>query len=512
MKRNYICMVTVLAMMLAIGSCREQTDHLVSYGQDDYLSFMESDTCFEGQFKALWTALNCNYGIWDHEAKFGLDWDDVYNKYLPKMQEFDKRDKETNPVTDDELKELYEEIMNPLHDGHLVMYIYNLHTFGTVFILPAETRNASRPDYNIQEIPKKDYYLTDEAGENKLEEYTYVNVKPENYADKEIQETLFKIMSSIQELDTIEHRTELQDYLLNRYLEAYNELSNFSINSQDDVDYYNNTLTTKYQDLDITLNRYDIGSDYEMDACYAFFNDGIVYFSLSDFSLVYYFSGMVSGSPCSDYYASALQGLWSQWFNKIQDLHKAGQLKGVIIDVRCNGGGDTKDYQYVLGALLPEGGHQLSSLRTKTGVGRYDYSPLMPCVEKTLSTEHETITEPIVVLGNCHSASMAEFTCLGAKQIENGRVIGMQTWGAMSIISPDPSIYSFYYAGNAGLEGKTSFYARIPTWVTVSYDGEILEGVGVFPDIEAPLDMDFYNTTGRDSQLERALQYIRTGN
>lgn len=511
--RNNICMVTALAMMLAIGSCREQTDYLVSYGQKDYLSFIESDTCFEGQFKALWTALNCNYGIWDHEAKFGLDWDDVYNKYLPMMQEFDKRDKETNPVTNDELKELYEEILGPLHDGHLYVVIINLHNTDNYSIInPANIRNASRPDYNIKEPTKINYYLTDEAGENKLEEYVYVSVKSEVYVDKEIQEALPKIMSSIQELQAIEHRTELQDYLLDRYQAAYQELSNFRSTSQEDLDYYNNTLTTKYQDLDITLNRYDISSDYEMDANYAFFSDGIVYLSFSNFTLTSYFSGEISGSPCKDYYSSALQELWYQWFNKVQDLHKAGQLKGVIIDVRCNGGGYTDDYQYALGALLPEGGHQISSLRTKIGVGRYDFSPLTPLVEKTLPTEHETITEPIVVLGNCQSASMAEQTCLGAKHVENARFIGMQTWGAMSALRPDPSSYSYSYAGIAGLLWETSFYAYIPTFVTVTYDGEILEGVGIFPDIEAPLDMDLYNTTGRDSQLERALQYIRTGN
>lgn len=511
-KGNNICMVIALAMMLAIGSCREQTDYLVSYGQDDYLSFVESDTCFEGQFKAVWTALNCNYGIWDYEAKFGLDWDAVYSKYLPKMQELDKRDKETNPVTDEELQKLYEEIVGPLHDGHLHVVIKNLHTLGQIVIYPSGIRNTSRPDYLIFDATKKDYYLTDEAGENKLEEYASVSVRSSVYVDKEIQEALSKIMSSIQELDTIEHRTELQDYILDRYQAAYQELSNFRITSQEDLDYYNNTLTTKYQDLDITLNRFDISADYEMDANYAFFSDGIAYFSLSDFCLVYYFSGEISGSPCSDYYASALQELWSQWFIKIQDLHKAGQLKGVIIDVRNNGGGDTRDYQYLLGALLPEGGHQLSSLRTKIGVGRYDFSPLTPCVEVTLSTEHETITEPVVVLGNCRSVSMAELTCFGAKQVDNARFIGMQTWGAMSSLSPDPSIYSFNYAGITGLLSKTSFWAYIPTFVTVSYEGEIFEGVGITPDIEAPLDIDLYNTTRRDSQLERALQYIRTGN
>jgi C-terminal processing protease CtpA/Prc len=57
---------------------------------------------------------------------------------------------------------------------------------------------------------------------------------------------------------------------------------------------------------------------------------------------------------------------------------------------------------------------------------------------------------------------------------------------------------------------ETPFWAYIPVDVTVSKEG-ILEGIGVTPDIEVQLDRDLLETTGRDSQLERALEYIRTG-
>ena len=511
-KRKHIYVMMTLVTMLAIGSCREQADHLVSYGQEDHLNFMGSDTCFEGQFKAVWTALNCNYGIWDHEAKFGLDWDAVYRKYLPKMQELDKRDKKTNPVTDDEFMELYKEIVSPLHDGHFYLQIKNVYTRNYFTINPSTIRNASRPDYDIKSVPRSGYYFTDAAGENKFEDYLGVYVHPALYAQNEIDMALTKIMSSIEELEAIENRTAHQDYLLDCYQEARQDLSNFRITTEEDINYYNNILTTKYQNLDITLNPFDIDLYNLLDFRYAILNDGIVYLSLSSFRLSPYLMGTLSGSPCSDYYSWAVHEVWSQWFNKIQDLHNSDRLKGVIIDVRCNRGGYTSDYQYVLGALLPEGGHHVASLRSKAGIGRYDYSPLGPRIDKTLSMEHEVITEPVVVLANCNSASMSEITCLGAKQMENGRVIGTQTWGAISSIVNEPSNYSFYYAGIVGVKSTTSFYAYIPTGVTVTYDGEILEGVGITPDIEAPLDMDLFNTTGRDSQLERALQYIRTGN
>ena len=36
--------------------------------------------------------------------------------------------------------------------------------------------------------------------------------------------------------------------------------------------------------------------------------------------------------------------------------------------------------------------------------------------------------------------------------------------------------------------------------------------IGVEPDIEVDFDVDLFYSTGYDTQLERALQYIETGN
>jgi C-terminal processing protease CtpA/Prc len=43
-------------------------------------------------------------------------------------------------------------------------------------------------------------------------------------------------------------------------------------------------------------------------------------------------------------------------------------------------------------------------------------------------------------------------------------------------------------------------------------DNKCYEGVGIEPDIEVDLDVDLFYTTGSDTQLERALQYIENGN
>ena len=49
--------------------------------------------------------------------------------------------------------------------------------------------------------------------------------------------------------------------------------------------------------------------------------------------------------------------------------------------------------------------------------------------------------------------------------------------------------------------------------LVLSQEGKVMEGYGVTPDIELPLDFAAWNKgSGPDNQLERALSLIRTGN
>ena len=67
------------------------------------------------------------------------------------------------------------------------------------------------------------------------------------------------------------------------------------------------------------------------------------------------------------------------------------------------------------------------------------------------------------------------------------------------------------YAGCIGEKGKTPVYVYLPMCASFSMDKKSYEGVGVEPDIEVDFDKDLFTATGRDTQLERALQYIETG-
>ena len=69
--------------------------------------------------------------------------------------------------------------------------------------------------------------------------------------------------------------------------------------------------------------------------------------------------------------------------------------------------------------------------------------------------------------------------------------------------------FSINYTGHIGEEDKTPVYVYLPMLAQFDREGHILEGVGVTPDIEIDLDIKQFKATGKDTQLDCALQHIR---
>ena len=438
--KNKIMILGAMLLLVLVTSCREESDALQNYAFNDGLAFEKAQKSFAGKFKVLWKALDQNYGIWDYERSQGVDWDAVYDEYLPKYEALDKRD----DVTDDELQKLLEATLAPLHDGHFAAQMENHQTGNFVVTVPSNTRTKERDDF--------------EAMKNTT-------------------------------------------HNLSAYLPAA-----FGGTGNQILDY-------KEADTHIA----EMG-EYGITVKYALFKDNIAYFYFSGFYLTLYLNDekyqkiFGKANAATQQLALAVRQAWQAWFDKVQELHASGQLKGVVIDLRNNGGGMLDDNQYVLGSMLPSGGFEVAFSRFKRGVGRYDYSPLSPFKVPTLETAHETITEPIVVLTNCGSVSMAEITSLGCQSLPNGTLIGKRTHGGLCSLITNPGVYYQNYSGIIGEMNKTPIYLYIPHMTTISKEGKLFEGVGLTPDIEVDLDVTQYQATGRDTQLERALQFCTTGN
>ena len=511
-------------MALSLTSCRESSDTLLAYDYDDNLAFGEGYTSFGGKYEIAWNALNQYYSLWDYEKQNGLDWDSAYAASYPKFAALDKRGTD-NPVTDKELKALMDEAFSDLHDGHMYITFLNHHNNNSsVMVSPSDLRNANRDDMRISTMYKPDiskYYLAPANGEVVVDE----NGQPQTaFYSTIVPFMMYNLMHTegmgyMWVCDQIEKYSALQKPTVEQ-LEKLNALKELKAKLADEdltLSSYN-TLVVQYAYLKVPGLTVINSSfpDEGMAVRYALLKGNIAYFYFSDFSLNTYLteSGMAKLDKNDPNLLNHVQGIstvWQAWFNAIQALGKTGKLGGVIIDLRGNQGGSTSDFPFALGALRPSGGMYVGKERFKRGTGRLDYSVPMPAVMDTYTDEHYVVDDqPIVILTNCRSVSMSELTALSAKSLKNAKIIGKRTWGGLCGLTSN-SNNTLNYSGKIGVEDKTPVYVYCPTLAMMTADDQILEGVGVVPDIEVDFDDKQFLATGKDSQLERALQYIRNG-
>lgn len=233
------------------------------------------------------------------------------------------------------------------------------------------------------------------------------------------------------------------------------------------------------------------GQNEQMFATSCNIDNGIVYLYLSSFSIF----GANPDNP-EDTVTEVID-------NYLRLVLETSDIKGVIIDVRGNGGGYLMDMQYTIAPLIDEElpvGHS----RVKEGLGRLDYGPWVPSILAP-AEQHRKIDAPIVALADINSVSMAEMTCMTVAALPNGCVIGERTFGGTGPLVGD---YSFFYSGQVDNARGMQIYTS--TAIIKDTKGVIHEGVGVTPDIEVFYDEEAMNA-GRDVQLDRAIEYIHTG-
>ena len=503
-------------LTLGITSCHKDSDVALNYAYNDDMAFNKAKKSYAEKFKVFWHGMNSTYSLWDYEKECGLDWDEYYNVMLPKFEELDKRDE----VSDEDLEELMQEMVAPLHDGHMSVEFYNHKTGGFVQAEPSMLRNMSRPDYALRSFtPNLKPYVNNTK--YKLKDWK----ETDTHASAELDYVMHTpgigyqwAVAKQKELSSKENPTETEATTL-AYLNSL--IKNMAILETEDVSdksiqIYNN-ICAMYGFLNIPFLEPINPELVEggIDIKYALFEDNIAYLYISDFALTtylndLYFKKYFSGSKHDTEVATRVKDVYYAWFGAIQRLHKQKQLKGVVIDLRSNGGGILDDSNYVLGSLVPQGGIQYGYARFKRGAGRYDYSPFMPQSAQTMADEHEIIDDvPITILINCWSVSMSEMTSLCAKQLPNARVIGTRSWGGLCALSGQEE-FTVNYTGHIGVRNQTPVYVYLPMVAIHDMNKKVLEGYGVEPDIEVSLDTEHLNEY--DTQLERALDYIRTGN
>ena len=173
-----------------------------------------------------------------------------------------------------------------------------------------------------------------------------------------------------------------------------------------------------------------------------------------------------------------------EFSEKLQSLIDGG-AKGIVFDVRFNGGGYVDVMSNMLDLLLPEG--TIITMSDNRGeVTEY-------------RSKEGAIELPMVVITNEYSISAAEFFAAVLQEYGVATIVGDKTIGkgyAQTLIPLS--------------EGAVN----LSTLKYYTPKGVSLAGVGITPDVEISLsDEDFYNfyslTDEQDTQLQKALETVR---
>lgn len=190
---------------------------------------------------------------------------------------------------------------------------------------------------------------------------------------------------------------------------------------------------------------------------YEMLDDGIVYMAISAFN----------------------DNTDEQFLAMMDEIERAGEVKGYIFDLRYNGGGYCDVAINMLSHFVPKG---TKIVAEGTKYGKY----------WSESNSDHVITEPIVILCNEYSASAAELFTAAIRDFRDGgllnaRIVGVTTFGK-------GKLQNIYSLGDGTAVVFTTGLFNPPC--DVNFDG-----VGVTPDVTVELIPD----GATDNQFEAAL-------
>ncbi len=158
---------------------------------------------------------------------------------------------------------------------------------------------------------------------------------------------------------------------------------------------------------------------------------------------------------------------------------------GMIVDLRGNTGGIAFMAMGMAGYFIERGDERLGTMYTRQSPFQFAINPRLPYYHG-----------PLAILVDGLSASTSEIFAQGLRDLGRARIFGTRTAGAAlpSVIEKLPNGDGFQYA-------RANY---------VSKGGKTLEGVGVTPDVVAPLSREAL-LAGRDPSMDAALQWIHGG-
>ena len=172
-------------------------------------------------------------------------------------------------------------------------------------------------------------------------------------------------------------------------------------------------------------------------------------------------------------------------FDEALAFFKEQNISSMVIDLRNNPGGLLNEVNRIADRILPKG--VIVFVKDRQGT-RTDY----------YSTE-DYYDVPVVVLVNGMSASASEILAASVQALGRGTVVGVTTYGKGVV-----QTMTTFPEDGAGMQYTTANY--------FDANGRSINGVGVTPDVEVPLEAERIPAEpdpAHDNQLAKALEILR---
>lgn len=193
-------------------------------------------------------------------------------------------------------------------------------------------------------------------------------------------------------------------------------------------------------------------------------------------------SRLLDGNVAHVRLAAFAPGSAGQVLSAIGSLRKDRTLRGIILDLRNNGGGETPEVATLLGAFE----HRKA--------WSYDCDVSGSCTANYADASTPLLHLPLVLLTSRACASACDAFSSAVKDLHLGTLVGTRTEGAVS--GPGTA----YVLDDGSLLG-------LPAKHEVSADHEIINGIGVAPDYYLPMTA-WDLSTGHDPDIAKALALL----
>jgi carboxyl-terminal processing protease len=215
--------------------------------------------------------------------------------------------------------------------------------------------------------------------------------------------------------------------------------------------------------------------------------------ALLDTSILYFSCNKFSLSRSYHFPQSKTRSVLDSFFSRIH----TPPVKGLIIDLRNNFGGDLSDLSFFLSRFIDTPLH-IGYSQYKTGPNPLAHTSWIPSIVKPHPSSAR-LHCPIVILIDNFTVSLSETLALSLRLLPDSKIIGERSYGATGPVTSN-TLYNF--GGAFTIPGFLTAYMSASKFRYT--DSKTYEGTGITPDITVPFEINQLNA-GKDPQLETAL-------